>query len=216
MELTPEQIERISIPSLEKKWTPAEVSQILFRRHGNINEAIRDLVEEDPAKVFKFSQLKNEDMDVEEKEEEKTTPLPIAENILVRPLSEKVVEERQSTDLVELILKDMNAAPSSEGAEKKKIDESVNFYNFHFSKGENIENPSHKSIWQQQMEKNEDIKKDYEMMLNSSMFTNNDGFTAMNDTGLSTQGLMKHMGFAAANEDAETTLDDFFKEPEPI
>jgi hypothetical protein len=79
-----------------------------------------------------------------------------------------------------------------------------------------VENPSRKSIWCQEVDKNEDIKKEFETMLHSSMFTNNDGYTAMNDTGLSTQGLMKHMGFAAANEGAETTLDDFFKEPEPI
>jgi hypothetical protein len=46
--------------SLEKKWTPAEVSQILFRRIADLDGAIQDLYNEDPAKLFRFSQQKQE------------------------------------------------------------------------------------------------------------------------------------------------------------
>jgi GTPase SAR1 family protein len=231
VELTSGQLERLRIPSLEKKWTPAEVSQILFRRHGNIDEAIRDLVEEDPAKVFKFSQLKNEDTDTEEEKE--AVPPPVATNSLIQ----STPEEPQSTDLVELILKDMNNAPSDEGAQKKKFNEEdtvevekrqkeamdthrenvIAVYGVNGLNGNlTLENPSHKSIWTQEMERNEHVKKEFQTMLNSYMFTNTDGFTAMNDTGLSTQGLMKEMGFAASNEGAEPTLEDYFKEPTPL
>lgn len=55
--LTEKQWKRLNTPSLQYKWTPAEVSQILFRRVNNIELAIDDLVKEDPRKLFKFSQL---------------------------------------------------------------------------------------------------------------------------------------------------------------
>ena len=55
-ELTKAQEELIHSSSLEKKWTPAEVSQILFRRIGDLEGAIQDLCKEDPVKLFKFSQ----------------------------------------------------------------------------------------------------------------------------------------------------------------
>ena len=58
IELTDKQWARINQPSLDKKWTPAEVSQILFRRIGDPNKAIDDLLYEDPNKLFKFSQMK--------------------------------------------------------------------------------------------------------------------------------------------------------------
>jgi len=54
--LTPEQESIVMSASLEKKWTPAEVSQILFRRITDLNKAIEDLYNEDPVKLFKFSQ----------------------------------------------------------------------------------------------------------------------------------------------------------------
>jgi shikimate kinase len=60
IELTEEQVARISTPFVDKKWTPAEVGQILFRRVGNPDAAIKDLVEEDPAKLFRFSQMKRQ------------------------------------------------------------------------------------------------------------------------------------------------------------
>jgi hypothetical protein len=79
-------------------------------------------------------------------------------------------------------------------------------------------------------------KKDaFNTMLNSPMFQNNDGFTAMNDYGLSVQTMIdtsegatlyksseefpignepkENFGIAAANDEAETTVDDFFPAP---
>jgi len=54
--LTPAQKECIYTPALEKKWTPAEVGQILFRRVADLQGAIHDLCNEEPSKLFKFSQ----------------------------------------------------------------------------------------------------------------------------------------------------------------
>ena len=53
--LTESQLAKIHQPHLHKKWTPAEVSQILFRNIGSVDKAIRDLVEQNPEQVFKFS-----------------------------------------------------------------------------------------------------------------------------------------------------------------
>ena len=74
----------------------------------------------------------------------------------------------------------------------------------------------------------------YNIMLNSPMFQNNDGFTAMNDHGLSIKTNIdtsidhtpeefkeapignepsENFGIAAANDEAETTVDDFFPAP---
>jgi hypothetical protein len=66
VELSKDQLKKINDPSLNKKWTPAEVSQILFRRVADVDGAIDDLVKEDPKKLFKFSQFKGEPS-VEEK-----------------------------------------------------------------------------------------------------------------------------------------------------
>ena len=59
-ELTETQWKRINVPELNHKWTPAEVSQILFRRVNNVDLAIDDLLKEDPTQLFKFSQLNNQ------------------------------------------------------------------------------------------------------------------------------------------------------------
>jgi SpoVK/Ycf46/Vps4 family AAA+-type ATPase len=59
--LTKEQLAQVYMPTLEKKWTPAEVSQILFRCIGDLEGAIQLLVHETPAKLFRFSQLQTED-----------------------------------------------------------------------------------------------------------------------------------------------------------
>jgi hypothetical protein len=75
----------------------------------------------------------------------------------------------------------------------------------------------------------------YTALSNSPMFQNNDGFTAMNDHGLSIQTKIdsrnpgstidpntfaafgtepaENFGIAAANDEAETTVDDFFPAP---
>jgi hypothetical protein len=55
--LTSEQWKRMNVKELHHKWTPAEVSQILFRRVGDVDGAIEDLLNEDPKKLFKFSQM---------------------------------------------------------------------------------------------------------------------------------------------------------------
>jgi hypothetical protein len=71
IKLTEKQLKDVMNPKLNKKWTPAEVSQILFRRIGDVDGAIRDLLAEDPAKLFKFSQMKQH--------AEKTTENPVEE-----------------------------------------------------------------------------------------------------------------------------------------
>lgn len=58
--LDAEQQKRVMMPYLKYKWTPAEVSQILFRRIGDVNQAIDDLLNEDPKHLFKFSHLKKD------------------------------------------------------------------------------------------------------------------------------------------------------------
>jgi hypothetical protein len=55
--LSPAQLAKIRTSDLHHKWTPAEVSQILFRRVADPDAAIKDLVEEDPKRLFKFSQV---------------------------------------------------------------------------------------------------------------------------------------------------------------
>jgi hypothetical protein len=55
--LSAEQLAKIQNPALHHKWTPAEVSQILFRRVSDPDASIEDLVKEDPKKLFKFSQV---------------------------------------------------------------------------------------------------------------------------------------------------------------
>jgi hypothetical protein len=124
-ELTKQQLKRINNPSLDKKWTPAEVSQILFRRVGNIDGAIDDLVNEDPKKLFKFSQFKdtnaanivdaiNTDLGV--KEEEKGT-------LLDDLLEEEPVKEEKQIPKNELVL----IRGINNGPEKKE--ESSNYDN---------------------------------------------------------------------------------------
>jgi hypothetical protein len=91
--LTAKQWARIKQPSLDKKWTPAEVSQILFRRIGDMDAAIDDLVNEDPAKVFKFSQMGGGSDNGKTGMDFKTRPC----------LDEFEEEEPQGTDLSELL-----------------------------------------------------------------------------------------------------------------
>lgn len=98
--LTPKQLTKVHSTSLSYKWTPAEVSQILFRRNTEPDAAIEDLLKESPEKLFKFSQMKNSFADVnestqEEKVEEASTSL---EDLL----KEEVAEPSSKNELVEL------------------------------------------------------------------------------------------------------------------
>jgi SpoVK/Ycf46/Vps4 family AAA+-type ATPase len=106
--LTEKQWVRINRPSLDKKWTPAEVSQILFRCLGNMDAAIDDLVNEDPAKIFKFSQMgshtgsENQMRQEAHQSTDLSSLLEIAqftsENILV-PLSDTTDRFRESNEI---------------------------------------------------------------------------------------------------------------------
>ena len=58
--LSKQQTALLSQPSLDKKWTAAEVSQILFKYITNMTEAIRCIVEENPVTYFRFSNITEE------------------------------------------------------------------------------------------------------------------------------------------------------------
>ena len=60
MRLTKEQRHSLMDPSLEKKWTPAEVSQILFKYITNLDEAVYCLCKEDPVTYFRFSNIQKD------------------------------------------------------------------------------------------------------------------------------------------------------------
>ena len=51
------QWDRVNVAALDKKWTPAEVSQILFKHIHNMDAAVCELVEKEPKELFRFSQL---------------------------------------------------------------------------------------------------------------------------------------------------------------
>ena len=53
--LSAEQRGRLSVAALDKKWTPAEVSQILFKYIYSVDDAIHCLIDEHPESYFRFS-----------------------------------------------------------------------------------------------------------------------------------------------------------------
>jgi hypothetical protein len=324
IKLTEKQLVQIFKPELEKKWTPAEVSQILFRRIGDVDGAIYDLVYEDPAKLFKFSQLKTENSEVkvensaEDKKTVENTEIKAEnfsgtnlENLLETGNTDEeagnTVEESGNTVNTEIITltgsiiptifrdtsnkeDDINETnseyswgadhfmggttlypdpPTQEQIEAEKVAHAALFkdqaeietkmaeYDIEFKRREdeiygpnlNDQNPLHrligtnlsdeqkKKIYELTNERNrkkEELERN--MMLSSPMFTNNDGFTAINDFGLPsycplegncvrymynsnhdkddlTSEILDKINFAAPDEGAETTLDDFFPEP---
>ena len=71
VELTQQQWSILNNKKLHHKWTPAEVSQILFRNINSIQNAIDELINEDPSKLFKFSQMKQEQEGQEGQKEQK-------------------------------------------------------------------------------------------------------------------------------------------------
>lgn len=52
-----EQIAALREGGVDGKWTPAEVSQLLFKNMGNAAGAITDLIEKMPADLFRFGQM---------------------------------------------------------------------------------------------------------------------------------------------------------------
>jgi SpoVK/Ycf46/Vps4 family AAA+-type ATPase len=103
IQLNAKQLKDVYNSKLEKKWTPAEVSQVLFRRIGDVDGAIRDLLYEDPAKLFKFSQQKTD----AEKEAEKS----VAE----KPVENPAPEEFSGTQLENLLEDSGNSATEDSG-----------------------------------------------------------------------------------------------------
>lgn len=106
--LTPQQLSKVHNPSLSFKWTPAEVSQILFRRQTDPDAAIEDLLKESPEKLFKFSQMKKDSAtkveepiqeeastNLEDLLKEEVAELPVANELV---LLEKGGEEDDSDD----------------------------------------------------------------------------------------------------------------------
>lgn len=55
--LTEAQRKKLMEPALDKKWTPAEVSQVLFKYIYSLEDAIDCLVSEDPESYFRFSRV---------------------------------------------------------------------------------------------------------------------------------------------------------------
>ncbi len=58
--LSKSQKEALLHPSLHRKWTPAEVGQILFCHVHHMDTAIQTLVEKTPQELFKYSQLQKD------------------------------------------------------------------------------------------------------------------------------------------------------------
>ena len=67
--LTKEQITELHNGGCDGKWTPAEVSQILFKNIGNVEGAVLDLVKQSPQKMFGYSRFAGEPI-------EATEPIP--------------------------------------------------------------------------------------------------------------------------------------------
>jgi hypothetical protein len=116
--LTPEQIKKAATPSLNFKWTPAEVSQILFRRIDDVDGALDDLLNEDPKKLFKFSQMGGS---IAEDLKQETTPPPTPKKRSPNYLAGAPLLGQRSTNIEDLIQLQEKSAPP--GTEKKKIDD---------------------------------------------------------------------------------------------
>jgi hypothetical protein len=130
--LSDEQWKRIDVKELHHKWTPAEVSQILFRRVGDVDGAIDDLLNEDPKKLFKFSQLK------QASESDKTSQLKQSETSQLKggnkqsecsqstPIPDSLEEseeseEEQGTLLISLEEQSATTGVNTTSVEKKKF-----------------------------------------------------------------------------------------------
>jgi hypothetical protein len=114
--LTVNQDRLLSNPALDKKWTPAEVSQILFKFLYSIDDAIDCLVRENPESYFRFSRrLKGEAEG--EKEKEGT----LLENLLVEvPIIKSESSDSLSSLETELPEKKEEAVEAVEEKEAKE------------------------------------------------------------------------------------------------
>jgi len=92
--LTKQQEAKLSQPILNYKWTPAEVSQVLFRRVADMDAAIEDLLKEDPKKMFKFSQMKGS----QEQEDKDNQGTDLASLMDIVPLPQEE-EQKKKSDL---------------------------------------------------------------------------------------------------------------------
>jgi hypothetical protein len=207
--LTSKQEFLVTRSSLEKKWTPAEVSQILFRRIGDLDGAIQDLYTETPERLFRFSQVQ---IVQEEQKEHQSTSLEelLKDSTVEKEQPETIIEE----SLVEIVTETITESTLPQQALPDPVEvfkdctfstDSV-LFGIHGSMGllsandtgfpavkqsssyPTIELPSHAS------------------------------FLAGQQDGTSCALLPEQLGcipadqfgFAAANEDAEPMLDDFF------
>jgi SpoVK/Ycf46/Vps4 family AAA+-type ATPase len=114
--LTPEQIKKAATPSLNFKWTPAEVSQILFRRIDDVDGALDDLLNEDPKKLFKFSQMGGSSQPAAD-DLKQAAPAAAQQ---IQPIA--VNQEQQSTNIEDLI--QLQMATGLPEAKKKTDDAS--------------------------------------------------------------------------------------------
>ncbi len=102
--LTPQQLAKVHTSVLNYKWTPAEVSQILFRRHTDPDAAIEDLLNESPEKLFKFSQMvKTKEVDSSQ------TKVEAEVNI-----EDKKTDEATSTNLEDLLKQEVAESSKNE------------------------------------------------------------------------------------------------------
>jgi len=199
--LTKEQLAFVRTPSLEKKWTPAEVSQILFRRIGDLDGAIEDLLEEDPAKLFRFSQLQT---------------VARTETVVKQEQEESAI---QSTDLLTLLKEEEAQIPpeaeqylkASDKPDPAKVFKDCVFstqsilFNTHADFGLLSANDTGLPTLKQAPE-----LPALELPSHSDILT---GQQTGQQTLLPEQfGSLpaEYFGFAAANEDAEPSLDDFY------
>lgn len=102
--LTPKQLAKVHSTSLSYKWTPAEVSQILFRRQTDPDAAIEDLLKESPEKLFKFSQMaKSFDGTSESESSQMKKDSPTK--------AEEPIQEEASTNLEDLLKEEVAELP---------------------------------------------------------------------------------------------------------
>ncbi len=138
MELPEEQRKKLQHPSLYRKWTPAEVGQILFCNVHNSKKAVDTLVEKTPQQLFKYSQLEKDYCETPPIQEEPnpmgivvvkpSTPLPKEENnpirISIQPSNENPIVS--SPKLADISSKtqasDSNLPPELSAEEKQALD----------------------------------------------------------------------------------------------